>query len=142
MRQSGFTLIELMIVIAIIGILAAIALPAYQDYIAKAQVSEALTLAGGLKKNIQENRQKNSCFTNGSTMTAEDKITGKYGAAEITQTMVNGGIVCGVKYTFNNSGISDRLVGGVIDFEVVESGVVARQATTTVDDRYLPNSVK
>lgn len=105
MKQSGFTLIELMIVIAIIGVLAAIALPAYQEYIAKAQVSEALTLAGGLKKNIQENRQRNSCFTNGSTMTAEDKIAGKYGSAEITQTLTNGSIVCGVKYTFNNSGI-------------------------------------
>lgn len=50
--QKGFTLIELMIVVAIIGILAAIAIPAYQDYTARAQVSEALNLANGLKSTI------------------------------------------------------------------------------------------
>src|SRR5690606_34164797 len=47
--QKGFTLIELMIVVAIIGILAAIALPAYQDYTARAQAAEAVNLLGGLK---------------------------------------------------------------------------------------------
>ncbi|HEV7929724.1 MAG TPA: pilin, partial [Nitrosospira sp.] len=47
--QKGFTLIELMIVVAIIGILAAVALPAYQDYTARAQATEAMTLLGGLK---------------------------------------------------------------------------------------------
>lgn len=52
--QKGFTLIELMIVVAIIGILAAVALPAYQDYTARAQASEAATLLGGLKSDIVE----------------------------------------------------------------------------------------
>ncbi len=53
--QQGFTLIELMIVVAIIGILAAVALPAYQDYTIRAKVTEGLVLAGGLKPTVADN---------------------------------------------------------------------------------------
>src|ERR1035441_5436034 len=55
--QKGFTLIELMIVVAIIGILAAVALPAYQDYTIRAKVTEGLVLSGGLKTAIEETYQ-------------------------------------------------------------------------------------
>ena len=61
-KQQGFTLIELMIVVAIIGILAAIAIPAYQDYTIRAQVSEGLNLSGGAKAAVTEYFQDQGAF--------------------------------------------------------------------------------
>ena len=74
--QAGFTLIELMIVVAIIGILAAIALPAYQDYIARSQVTEAFVLMDGQKTIVAE-----ACNSNGNCTGASPTslaATGKY----------------------------------------------------------------
>ena len=63
--QKGFTLIELMIVVAIIGILAAVALPAYQDYTVRARVTEGLTLAGSAKTAVSENAANGLAFQSG-----------------------------------------------------------------------------
>ena len=68
--QKGFTLIELMIVIAIIGILAAIAIPAYQNYTIRSQVTEGLSLAAGWKTAISEYYAQNGAFPTCSTTAA------------------------------------------------------------------------
>ncbi|MDJ0882437.1 MAG: pilin [Gammaproteobacteria bacterium] len=83
-QQSGFTLIELMIVVAIIGILAAIALPAYQDYTIRARVTEGLSLASGIKATVGENIANNGGVIGGTAMCAGANVTAAGAVATLT----------------------------------------------------------
>jgi type IV pilus assembly protein PilA len=112
-EQKGFTLIELMIVVAIIGILAAIAIPAYQDYTIRAQVTEGLNLADATKVAVADFYTQNGSFPAAGLITAAPTglgfsapATGKYSTVDI-------------------------LAGGVIQATYAGAQVNAKLATTT-----------
>ena len=107
--QQGFTLIELMIVVAIIGILAAIAIPAYQDYTIRAQVTEGLNLADAVKVAVSDYYTQNGSFPAAGLTTAAPTglgftavSTGKYGQVDI----LAGGVI---QATFNGAAANAKL---------------------------------
>ncbi|HEZ3565698.1 TPA: pilin [Neisseria meningitidis] len=106
--QKGFTLIELMIVIAIVGILAAVALPAYQDYTARAQVSEAILLAEGQKSAVTEYYLNHGTWPKNNTsagVASSSTIKGKY-VKEVT--VANGVITAQMASSNVNNEIKDK----------------------------------
>ncbi len=128
--QQGFTLIELMIVVAIIGILAAIAIPAYQDYTARAQAAEATTLLGGLKSSIAEYyNTEGAAPTMGALGNAV--TTGKY-ISTIAQS--------GFSYTatFKNSGVSSKLKSKTVSMTFNSSTGAFSFSCTGIDSAIRP----
>ncbi|HEZ5323362.1 TPA: pilin [Neisseria meningitidis] len=105
--QKGFTLIELMIVIAIVGILAAVALPAYQDYTARAQVSEAILLAEGQKSAVTEyylNHGEWPSDNSAAGVASSSTIKGKY----VEKVEVKNGVITA---EMKSSGVNKEIQG-------------------------------
>jgi len=91
--QKGFTLIELMIVVAIIGILAAVALPAYQDYTKRSHVSEGIALASGAKSSVTEYYSSMGAFPGSNTSAGLATATDIKGNAVTSVTVTTGGLI-------------------------------------------------
>jgi len=103
--SRGFTLIELMIVIAIIGILAAIAIPAYQNYTIRAQVTEGLTLGDGWKTAIAEYYANTGNWPVQGNLTGTCVSSGKY---ESAVTVTTGGVIA---ITYGGTAVNSKIVG-------------------------------
>ena len=140
-KQQGFTLIELMIVVAIIGILAAIAIPAYQDYTIRAQVSEGLSLAGGAKAAISEyTMDKGSWPLNNLQAGIEDTPTNIKGKYVASVTVASG--VISVSITAPGAHKILRDAGAILNLSpVTNAGSIEWTCESTlgsIKDKHLP----
>ncbi|HGO8431437.1 TPA: pilin [Neisseria meningitidis] len=157
--QKGFTLIELMIVIAIVGILAAVALPAYQDYTARAQVSEAILLAEGQKSAVTEyylNHGEWPGNNSSAGVATSSEIKGKY----VEKVEVKNGVVTAQMASSNvNKEIQGKKLslwakrqdGSVKWFcgqpvtranKATDDGVTADAAAKKIDTKHLPSTCR
>ena len=137
-KDEGFTLIELMIVIAIIGILAAVALPAYQDYTIRARVTEGIALASAAKVTVTENWMSTGVSTSGlSAGYVSPSDTGDVDSVAVTDT------TGAIRVTFDASMTTTQLIIDLTPtFTADEPVAWACTTTATANYRFVPNSCR
>lgn len=130
--QSGFTLIELMVVIAIVGILGAVALPAYQNYTIRAKVSEGLLAASACKVSVTEAVQS------GSTSIPNNLCSG---STQYVERVTSGGDASNATVTVALKGIDKNVDGKTIVYTgtIANATVTSWACTTTLEQKYVPS---
>ena len=134
--QKGFTLIELMIVIAIIGVLAAIAMPAYQDYVIRAQVAEAFQLSQAARSAVWDVYTDEGILDNADngylSIPAALAMTGKY----TTRVDVNNGVIVATIGGDANSNVSGKTL--TLTPDTTNAGSLIWSCSSNAEPRYLP----
>jgi type IV pilus assembly protein PilA len=139
--QSGFTLIELMIVVAIIGILAAIAIPAYQDYISKAKATSALAdIASGKTSYELEYTSKGAAGISDVASIGLSAVTGNCSAISVTAPTVGSDTTDAIKCVIKDPGRLAAASGTpAISFTRTDAGLYECKVTDFSDTKYNPS---
>lgn len=148
-RISGFTLIELMIVVAIIGILAAIAIPSYQDYTARSQVTEAVQLTSQFKTALTDYYASKGSYASANVHALGGTTAGKY-VTNVKLEGANGGTIAVVATFSNASAAGIKTLDFALDTEdggkTWACGILVNPAVYTdgnqIDQKYMPKACK
>ena len=142
-QENGFTLVETMVTVAIVGVITLVAVPQYQTHLAKGQAAEAFALMEGAKADVIEAIVKSKSCTPATGAT----IQGKYGTLTITGAVSADALLhpkallptgCTFSYKLKNSDVSKQISNKLIVAQLFNNGVLSKDLSTSVDSKYLP----